>query len=92
VTEHSINITTSLTRRRFLHGAAGGIAGLTAWLQGWPRLMAAPAQKDAPQGQMTWAVHVTIAPTWFDPAETPGVITPYMFLYGIHDAHNKPCL
>ena len=25
---------------------------------------------------MTWAVHVTIAPTWFDPAETPGVITP----------------
>ena len=29
----------------------------------------------APEGQMTWAVHVTLAPTWFDPAETPGVIT-----------------
>ena len=26
----------------------------------------------APEGQLTWAVHVTIAPTWFDPAETPG--------------------
>ena len=39
---------------------------------------------------MTWAVHVTIAPTWFDPAETPGLITPYMFLYALHDALMKP--
>jgi peptide/nickel transport system substrate-binding protein len=44
----------------------------------------------APEGQMTWAVHVTIAPTWFDPAETPGIITPYMFLYALHDAVLKP--
>jgi peptide/nickel transport system substrate-binding protein len=36
------------------------------------------------------AVHVTIAPTWFDPAETPGVITPYMVLYAIHNALMKP--
>ncbi len=28
---------------------------------------------------MTWAVHVSIAPTWFDPAETPGIITPLCF-------------
>jgi peptide/nickel transport system substrate-binding protein len=39
---------------------------------------------------VTWAIHVTIAPTWFDPAETPGVITPYMFLYALHDALIKP--
>ena len=26
----------------------------------------------APEGQMTYAVHVSLAPTWFDPAETPG--------------------
>jgi len=39
---------------------------------------------------MTWAVYITIAPTWFDPAETPGVITPFMFLYAIHDALVKP--
>jgi peptide/nickel transport system substrate-binding protein len=39
---------------------------------------------------MTWAIHVTIAPTWFDPAETPGIITPYMFLYALHDALVKP--
>ena len=87
---HAMDITAPLTRRRFLQGAAGGIAGLTAWLQGWPRLTAAPARKDEPSGQMTWAVHVTIAPTWFDPAETPGVITPYMFLYAMHDALLKP--
>src|SRR5438876_4323138 len=40
----------------------------------------------APEGQMTWAVHVSLAPTWFDPAETPGVITPFMVLYALHDA------
>jgi peptide/nickel transport system substrate-binding protein len=77
------------TRRRFLQGAAG-VAGLTAWLQGWPRLLAAPAAKDGAAGQMTWAVHVTIAPTWFDPAETPGIVTPFMLLYAIHDALFKP--
>src|SRR5262249_16800279 len=44
----------------------------------------------APEGQMTWGVHVSIAPTWFDPAETPGIITPFMFLYALHDALVKP--
>src|SRR5262249_38269623 len=52
-------------------------------------LFPAPALA-APEGQMTWAVHVSIAPTWFDPAETPGIITPYMFLYALHDAVLKP--
>jgi hypothetical protein len=34
---------------------------------------AAPeARAAAPEGQLTWAVHVSLAPTWFDPAETPG--------------------
>jgi peptide/nickel transport system substrate-binding protein len=42
------------------------------------------------EGQLTWAVHVTLAPTWFDPAETSGIITPYMVLYAIHDAMVKP--
>ena len=35
----------------------------------------------------TWAVHVSLAPTWFDPAETSGIITPFMVLYALHDAH-----
>jgi peptide/nickel transport system substrate-binding protein len=44
----------------------------------------------APEGEMTWAVHVSLAPTWFDPAETPAVITPFMMLYAMHDALVKP--
>jgi peptide/nickel transport system substrate-binding protein len=48
------------------------------------------ARAAGPEGQLTWAVHVTLAPTWFDPAETSGIITPYMVLYAIHDAMVKP--
>src|SRR5262249_44730314 len=44
----------------------------------------------APEGDVTWAVHVSLAPTWFDPAETPAVITPFMMLYAMHDALVKP--
>jgi peptide/nickel transport system substrate-binding protein len=44
----------------------------------------------APEGQMTWGVHISLAPTWFDPAETSGIITPYMVLYALHDAVVKP--
>jgi len=40
----------------------------------------------APEGQMTWGVHITLAPQWFDPAETQGIITPFMVMYAIHDA------
>jgi peptide/nickel transport system substrate-binding protein len=87
---HPFSSTSSLTRRRFLQSTMGGMVGAAAWLQGWPRALAAPAPKGEPSGQMTWAIHVTIAPTWFDPAETPGIITPYMFIYALHDALVKP--
>ena len=90
MTQDASQVKLSLTRRRFLQGSVGGVAGLTAWLHGWPRLLAAPAAKNEPSGQMTWAIHVTIAPTWFDPAETPGTITPFMLLYALHDAMFKP--
>src|SRR5947209_14633832 len=43
-----------------------------------------------PDGQLTWGVHISLAPTWFDPAETPGIITPFMVLYALHDAMLKP--
>ena len=33
-----------------------------------------------PEGQLTWGVHISLAPTWFDPAETQGLITPFMIL------------
>ncbi len=44
----------------------------------------------APEGQMTWALHFSLAPTLFEPAETPGVVSPFMILYALHDALVKP--
>ena len=44
----------------------------------------------AAEGQLTWAVHISLAPTWFDPAETPGIVTPFMILYALHEAVAKP--
>jgi len=52
--------------------------------------VAQPPSATAPTGQLTWGVHTTLAPTWFDPAETPGIITPFMVLYALHDALVKP--
>src|SRR5437870_11774742 len=43
----------------------------------------------APEGQVTWGVHISLAPTWFDRAETQGLITPFMVMYAIHDALAK---
>ena len=51
---------------------------------------AAAQSAAAPEGQMTWAVHVSLAPSWFDPAETQGVIVPFMILYALHDALVNP--
>src|SRR2546428_178271 len=52
-------------------------------------LAVAPAAAAAPEGQLTWGVHISLAPTWFDPAETQGIITPFMVMYAIHDALAK---
>jgi peptide/nickel transport system substrate-binding protein len=70
-----------LTRRQVLEGSALGLIAAGA-----PRFAAA----GGPNSQLTWAIHVTLAPTWFDPAETPGIITPFMELYALHDAMLKP--
>jgi peptide/nickel transport system substrate-binding protein len=54
-------------------------------------LLAAPARGlAAPEGQLIWGVHVSLAPIWFDPADTIGMITPFMVLYAMHDAMVKP--
>jgi peptide/nickel transport system substrate-binding protein len=42
------------------------------------------------KGEMVIAVDFSIAPTWFDPGETPAMGTPYIFLYALHDALIKP--
>ncbi len=69
-----------ITRREALALAA---LGLIAGAPGAPK--AAGAQE-----QLTWGVHISLAPTWFDPAETPGIITPFMVMYALHDAMVKP--
>ena len=46
----------------------------------------APARATGPEGQLTWGVHISLAPTWFDPAEMSGIITPYLLYYAQHDA------
>src|SRR5881396_3740464 len=52
-------------------------------------LWTAAAGAAGPEGQMTWAVHTTLVPTWFDPAENIQG-TPFMVLYATHDALVKP--
>ena len=44
----------------------------------------------APEGQVTYAFHVTLAPRWLDPGETESAITSFKVLYAIHDALVKP--
>jgi peptide/nickel transport system substrate-binding protein len=41
-------------------------------------------------GELVYGVHISLAPTWFDPAETPSLVTPYMIYYALHDAMLKP--
>ncbi|HEU0154686.1 MAG TPA: ABC transporter substrate-binding protein, partial [Stellaceae bacterium] len=70
-----------LTRREMLALTALGVAAGAA---------GPAAATAAPAGQLNWGVHVSLSPTWFDPAETQGVITPFMVLYALHDALVKP--
>ena len=43
-----------------------------------------------PEGQMTLVFNVTTAARWFDPAESEGLTTPFLFYFMIHDALVKP--
>ena len=48
------------------------------------------AAQTKPEGEMRWALYVTLSPVWFDPAEVSGQLTPFWVLYAIHDALVKP--
>ena len=54
---------------------------------GWPHRVGA---QTAPAGELVYAMHVTIAPAWFDPAENGGLITPFIILYALHDGVVRP--
>src|SRR5437660_916721 len=80
---------------RRVRGLFASLFVLAIMTVGASRSAAAPAdapvgRAEAPAGQVTWAVHVSLAPTWFDPAETSGILTPFMVLYALHDALVKP--
>jgi peptide/nickel transport system substrate-binding protein len=59
-----------------------------ALLAGGPPTKAAAQTK--PEGEMRWALYVTLSPVWFDPAEVSGQLTPFWVLYALHDALVKP--
>ena len=44
----------------------------------------------APEGTLTWGLHVTLAARWLDPNDTEAFIAPFLVLYAIHDALVKP--
>ena len=46
--------------------------------------------QSTPTGELVYAFHVTLSPSWFDPAETPAQITPFGILYALHDALVRP--
>ena len=53
--------------------------------------LAAPAAAYKPEGELRWALYVTISPSWFDPAEVGRVgLTPFWMCYALHDALVKP--
>jgi peptide/nickel transport system substrate-binding protein len=50
-----------------------------------------PARAQAkPEGEMRWALYVTLSAQWLDPAEVIGVLTPFWVMYALHDALVKP--
>src|ERR671918_1521062 len=48
------------------------------------------AAQPKPEGEMRWALYVTLSPVWFDPGEVTGQLTPFWVLYALHDALAKP--
>jgi peptide/nickel transport system substrate-binding protein len=79
------------------HGPGSGLViGLVAGVLlagsavGPPLSSAQPAASYKPEGEMRWALYVTLSAGWLDPAEVVGVITPFWVLYAIHDALVKP--
>src|SRR3954447_3880115 len=70
-------------------GAAGINRRQLLLLSAFGLVAGAPALGAPPKGELTWGVHVSLAPTWFDPAEATGIITPFMILYALHDAMVK---
>ena len=79
--EHARDSINMLRRTVILAVALAGLF-LWPWRQGFAQTK--------PEGEMRWAIYVTPSPGWLDPAEAIGQLTPFWFLYAIHDALVKP--
>src|SRR4029079_4652615 len=66
------------TRRDILGLAALGVVALGT----------KPAS--AGDNKIVYAAHVSLAPTWFDPAEPPGIDTPFVLPYSLDAGLMKP--
>src|SRR6185503_16731407 len=53
-------------------------------------LVGAVEAQQKPEGEMRWALYVTVPPAWLDPGEVLGFITPFWVQYALHDALVKP--
>ena len=42
------------------------------------------------EGTMTWGVHVSLTPAFFDPADATGTALPLMVYYAVHDGLVRP--
>jgi peptide/nickel transport system substrate-binding protein len=71
--------------RRSLRSAIGGLIFCMV-----ASVAAAQAAADTPAGAMRWALYVTLSPSWFEPGEVAGFLTPFWVLYALHDALLKP--
>ena len=69
------------------------LSAITAVLV-WALTLGQPSPATAqtkPEGEMRFALYVTLAPSWYDPGESVvGVLTPFWVLYALHDALVKP--
>jgi len=82
--EHGLDVIHALKR---LAIAILIVAALAGGATAQPR----PAPATKPEGEMRWALYVTLAPAWFDPGEVAGsFLTPFWVLYALHDALVKP--
>src|SRR5215510_10417079 len=71
--------------RRFM-----GVIGLLLAALLVVALVGAVEAQQKPEGEMRWALYVTVPPAWLDPGEVVGQLTPFWVLYAMHDALVKP--
>ena len=66
------------------------LIGVVPWALPANGLVGRAEAQQKPEGEMRWALYVTVPPAWLDPGEVHGFITPFWVLYGLHDALVKP--